>query len=110
MLMGIMGHVGEYDTARSIVSRLLEAMPPGSYLALYDSTNTNAGVVQAQERYNESGTMPYYVRGPEQIAGFFDGLELVEPGLVACPLWRPDEGQMRPTGEVPTLAAVGRKP
>jgi hypothetical protein len=45
---------------------------------------------QAQEGYNRSGAVPYILRGPEQIAGFFEGLELVEPGVVSCPRWRPD--------------------
>ncbi|HZD01772.1 MAG TPA: SAM-dependent methyltransferase, partial [Actinomycetes bacterium] len=69
MLLGILGHVGDYDEACSIVKRLLDPLPSGSYLALYDGTNIDEADVEAQERYNESGAVPYHLRSPEQIAG-----------------------------------------
>ena len=91
MLMGILGHIGDHDEARSILKRLLDPLPSGSYLALNDGTNViSQAFAQAQQRYNESGALPYHLRSPEQIAGFFDGLALVEPGLVSVPRWRPD--------------------
>ena len=113
MLLGIVGHMGDYDQARSIVKRLLDAVPSGSYLALDDGTNVvnRAVVEQAQELYNQSGAIPYQPRSPEQIAGFFEGLELVEPGVVSCPRWRPDlqsGGGLPP--EVDMFGGVGRKP
>jgi O-methyltransferase involved in polyketide biosynthesis len=113
MLMGILGHIGDYDEARSIVKRLLDAVPSGSYLALDDGTDVidKAAVEEAQGAYNQSGAIPYQPRSPEQIAGFFEGLELVEPGVVSCPRWRPDP---QPGGglpaEVDAFGGVGRKP
>ena len=52
------------------------------------------------------------VRSREQIARFFDGLDLVEPGLVYLPEWRPDEPVRRPLdpGSTLMLGGVGRKP
>jgi hypothetical protein len=112
MLMGILGHVADYDQARSIVGRLLTALPSGSYLALNDGTNViSKAFEQAQEGYNQSGAVPYILRSPDQIAGFFDGLELVEPGVVSCPRWRPDpvdSSAGRPV-EVDACGGVGRK-
>jgi O-methyltransferase involved in polyketide biosynthesis len=113
MLMGILGHIGDHDEARSIVKRLLDALPSGSYLALNDGTNViSQAFAQAQQRYNESGALPYHLRSPEQIAGFFDGLELVEPGLVSVPQWRPDPGDAGGDlpAEVDAFGGVGRKP
>jgi len=113
MLLGIVGHIGDYDEARSIVKRLLDALPSGSYLTLCDGTNIiSKAVVEAQERYNESGAVPYHLRSPEQIAGFFDGLELVEPGLVSVPRWRPDPADAGGglPAEVDQFGGVGRKP
>jgi hypothetical protein len=112
-LIGIVGHVGDDDEARSIVRRLLQAVPSGSYLAVCDGTNviSKAGV-EAQQRYNQSGAVPYHLRSPEQIAGLFNGLELVDPGVVSCPRWRPDPadaGGGLPT-EVDAFGGVGRKP
>jgi len=113
MLMGILGHVADYDEARSIVKRLLDALPPGSYLALNDGTDIiSKAFAEAQQGYNQSGAVPYHLRSPAQIAGFFDGLELVEPGVVSVPRWRPDpaEGSGGLPAEVDAFGGVGRKP
>jgi hypothetical protein len=95
MLLGILGHIGDDDEARSIVKRLLEALPSGSYLTVCDGTNviSEAGV-EAQRLYNESGAVRYHLRSPDQIADFFEGLELVEPGVVSCTRWRPDPTEL----------------
>jgi len=114
MLLGIVGHIGDYDEARSIVKRLLDALPSGSYLALNDGTAVvnKAAVEEAQRLYNQSGAIPYHPRSPEQIAGFFDGLELLEPGVVSCPRWRPDPAEAAGglPAEVDMFGGVGRKP
>ena len=110
MLMGIMGHF-DYDEARAIVERLLDALPSGSYFTLNDGTNIiSSDFVRAQETYNRSGAVPYHLRSPEQIAGFFEGLELVDPGLVSVPRWRPDRADLDSPAEVDAFGAVGRKP
>ena len=113
MMLGILGHIGDDDEARSIVRRLLDALPSGSYLTICDGTNDlfEAGV-EAQRLYNESGAVPYRLRSAQQIADFFEGLELVEPGVVSCPRWRPDPvaiGRDLPP-EMDQVAGVGRKP
>ena len=113
MLLGILGHIDDDDEARSIVRRLLGALPAGSYLTICDGTNDlfEAGV-EAQRRYNESGAMPYRLRSAQQIADFFEGTELVEPGVVSCPLWRPDPVEVRRglPAEMDQVAGMGRKP
>ena len=110
MLMGILGHF-DYDEARSIVKRLLEPLASGSYLTLNDGTNIiSERFAQAQETYNQSGAIPYHLRSPEQIAGFFEGLELVEPGLVSVPRWRPDPADGDLSEELDAFGGVGRKP
>jgi hypothetical protein len=113
MLMGILGHVGDYEEARSIVRRLLDALPSGSYLTLNDGTDViSQAFARAQQTYNESGALPYQLRSPDQIAGFFAGLELVEPGVVSVPRWRPDptDADGEPPAEVDAFGGVGRKP
>ena len=81
MLMGIMGHFTD-DEAYPIVSRLQAGLPSGSYFALYDGANTNEAFNQAQQGYNDSGAVPYHLRSPEQFRRYFEGLDLVEPGVV----------------------------
>jgi hypothetical protein len=92
MLMGILGHIEDGDEARTIVRRLQNALPSGSYFVHYDGTNIDHALREAQQDYDDTGAIPYVLRSPEEIARYHEGLELVEPGIVPCPLWRPDPG------------------
>jgi len=111
ILSGVLGHVTDTGQARSIAQRLMGALPSGSYLSLNDGTSVVAGEAyeEAAETYNESGALPYVLRTPEEIASFFDGLELVPPGVVSCPRWRPGATPSGPS-EVDAFGGVGRKP
>jgi hypothetical protein len=110
MFMGVLGHVSDYDEVRSIVARAMAAVPSGSYLALWDGTNTSEAQNEAAEEYKDTGAVPYIVRSPEQIAGLFEGLELLEPGVVSLTRWRPDAADIDTPEEVDGYGAVGRKP
>jgi len=90
MFMGILGHLADFDEVRSIVTRVMAAVPSGSYLAIYDSTDTSDAIREAQAKYDETGAVPYILRSPEQIGQCFEGLEMVDPGLVSITQWRPD--------------------
>ena len=109
LLIGVLGHVDDYDEARSIVRRLLAGLPSGSFLVQCDGTDTSAAYLRAIERYRDKGGVPYNVRSPEQIAGFYEGLELVEPGVVAIPQWRPEPSVFGGPTDVDELGGVGRK-
>jgi hypothetical protein len=110
MMLGIVGQVPDSARPRSIVSTLLDALPPGSYLALSDGTDTSSALNEAIAAYNENSASSYYLRSPEQLAGFFDGLTLVPPGVVTTSQWRPElvdvGGEPR---EVDAICGVGRK-
>jgi len=110
VLSGIMGHVPDTGQAYAIVAHLMEALAPGSYLSLNDGTSVVAGeaVEKAQQGYDDTGAVPYTQRTPEEIAGFFDGLEPVPPGVVSCPQWRPDADTSGPE-LVDAFGGVGRK-
>jgi hypothetical protein len=111
MLMQILGHISDDTEAYAIVSRLVEGLPPGSYLVVSDGTSTGSQALdEALRRYDETGAVPYRIRGPEQLAGFFTGLELLDPGIVGCMQWRPEVTPLGPPGEIETLGAIGRKP
>jgi len=109
MLMEILGHIEDDDQAQSIVKRIMGAVPSGSYLTLNDSTDTSAEVVEAARIWNQSANPTYHLRSPERIARFFDGLELVEPGVVSPLEWRPEPGS-GPPAEIDSLCGIGRKP
>ena len=110
VLMGILAHIDKHERAVEIVRRLMDAIPSGSYLVVRDGTDTDPAYLEAITRYNKSGAVPYNLRSPEQIAAYFDGLELVEPGLVSCPLWRPDSMDIGTPVELAVLGAIARKP
>ena len=98
IMLGILGHLEDYGAARSITSQLMDALPAGSYLVIADGVAANPAISSAQRRYDESARprygasapAPYLLRRPDELASFFDGLDLVEPGVVPCPRWRPD--------------------
>lgn len=109
MMLGILGNVADYDEAGAIVDRLLAAVPSGSYLVINDGADTEPAHVEAQHTANKAGH-PYHLRSPKQITGFFDGLELLEPGVVSTPRWRPQLGPSGVPAELPVFCGIGRKP
>jgi hypothetical protein len=109
MLMGILGHIEEDDEARAIVRRLLDLLPSGSYLAFYDGTDTSEKIVEGA-RISSEGGHDYFLRSPERIARFFDGLELVEPGVVSVSYWRPDPAADGSAAHQDSYGGIGRKP
>jgi hypothetical protein len=67
-------------------------------------------MVEAVRTWNQFGSAQYCLRTPEQIARFFDPLELIEPGVVSCPRWRPDPADVDAPGDMDEYCGVGRKP
>jgi S-adenosyl methyltransferase len=111
MLIAVLGHIDDDDEARSIVQGLMAGLPSGSFLALYEGVEfISEEFSEAQQGYDDTGAIPYKIRGREQAERYFDGLELVEPGFVRCALWRPDAAQVAPGPDLLTLAGVARKP
>ncbi|MEE1759846.1 MULTISPECIES: SAM-dependent methyltransferase [unclassified Streptomyces] len=110
ILSNILGHVADHDQARSIVDRLMGALPTGSYLSINDgSRGIDPVFEQAQDGYNESGAVPYNLRTVDEITSFFDGLELLDPGVVSVPLWRPDATDPAPE-VIAEHGGLARKP
>jgi hypothetical protein len=115
LLIAIMHFIPDSDDPYGVARRLLDALPSGSYLALSHLTGDFdpeawEGVAAV---YRKSGVI-MRVRSRPEIERFFDGLDLVEPGLVSLPHWRPDPatGEAdRPTdAQVSVYGGVARKP
>jgi hypothetical protein len=104
MLLGILGHIQDYEEARSIVKRLLDALPSGSYLVIDDGVKTTEGSAEAAR------VGGYQLRTREQIVAFFEGLDLVEPGVVPAITWQPEPGYTPGKGAEQATCGVGRKP
>jgi hypothetical protein len=109
-----MAFVAEEDDPYGIVARILAALVPGSYLALAHSSPDvgSERMRAAAERFARLLGDPYVVRTRDQIARFFAGLDLVDPGLVPIEQWRPAPGEeLDPTRRpVPLYGALARKP
>jgi hypothetical protein len=111
-LISILHAVSDLDGPHAIVARLLDAVPPGSYLAI---SHMGSDLMAAEtlremdEVWKRMSQQQYTPRSRDQVARFFDGTDLVEPGLVRVEEWRPEPG----TGiarKTIMWSAVGRKP
>ena len=91
MLMTILQHIDDEDDPSKIVAALMAAMPPGSYLALSHPAKDIAAESMARmaERLNRILAESITLRARPEVAMFFEGLDLVEPGLVQGSKWRP---------------------
>jgi hypothetical protein len=105
IMSGILGHVTNDDEATTMVREYVAALPSGSYFIALDGSRSEEHS-EAERIWNEQANPPYLLRDKEQFGRFFEGLELVEPGVVSAPMWRP-------TAESPThldvLCGVARK-
>ncbi|MCW5252617.1 SAM-dependent methyltransferase [Streptomyces sp. SHP 1-2] len=111
ILLGVVIFVGDDGEAYGLVRRLLDALPPGSHLVLsHTVTRPDMPDVDAAVAFwNEHGTPKLTQRTPEAVTRFFDGLELLEPGVVSCNRWRPGETGAEPPAEVAMFGGVARK-
>jgi hypothetical protein len=111
LLVAILHFIQQDDDPAEIIRTLMEPLPPGSYLAISHAT-AHEDVMEAGRTGYVNATSQLSPRSPEEIASFFDGLDLVEPGVVWLPQWRPDaDTGMRDNPEqARMLCGVGRKP
>jgi hypothetical protein len=91
MLMAILQHLGDEDDPYRVVSTLMSAVPPGSYLALsHPAKDIDAeSMAKMAESLNKMMAEKVTFRDRSAVARFFEGLELVEPGMVQASKWRP---------------------
>jgi hypothetical protein len=108
LMVAVFHFVADDKNPRDIVARYRSAIPAGSFVALSHLTadqmkSEMAAVVEAMKHSRD----PMYFRAYDEVVGLFDGLELVEPGVVSAPEWRPDyAGDANQEG---VYAGVGRK-
>ncbi|MFJ8311435.1 MULTISPECIES: SAM-dependent methyltransferase [unclassified Streptomyces] len=111
MMLGILNFVLDTGQAQDIVRRIMASVPSGSYLVLtHPTTDTDLGGegnVEAMKFWNENATPPITARSRAEISAFFDGLDLLDPGLVSCSLWRAESNS---AVALPQFGAVAVKP
>jgi hypothetical protein len=111
MLMAILQHLSDDDDPYAVVGRLMAAIPSGSYLVLsHPAKDIHAAEMAAMaERLNQTMAEKVTFRGQAEVARFFDGLELAEPGMTNVPDWRPDNEQ-EAASPAALWGGVARKP
>ena len=112
MLIAILHFFTDDENPQSIVSALVDALPSGSYLAISNLTQDFMDPDRAARATQAGlqGGITYVSRTQAGVAAFFDGLDLVDPGVVPMQLWRPDGGPGAAPDGPTAYAAVGRKP
>ncbi|GAA0464197.1 hypothetical protein Ade02nite_31110 [Paractinoplanes deccanensis] len=113
MLIAVLHFIHGDGAAKPIVTRLLDALPSGSYLVATHATS-DFGTPEQQALYRqliEQGKSDVWTRPRDEFAALFDGLELIDPGVVPASEWRPDPGTEIPArSDINVWTAVGRKP
>ena len=113
LLMLVLHFIPDAEDPWRIVATLRDALAPGSYLVIGHATDEgNPTMAQAASKvYNRSVSTQMNLRSHAEIMRFFDGFDLVEPGLVYTPLWRPDSPADVPANPSKGggLVGVGRK-
>jgi S-adenosyl methyltransferase len=111
MLLGILHLIQDTEGPLEIVARLMDTLPSGSYLAIsHPASDIHPGQAEAQRRYNERVSTPQTLRSRAEVSRFFEGLDMVPPGLVYVHTWRPRPDDIVPPDGVSAYGGVGRKP
>lgn len=97
LLVAVLHFVPDDAQAYDVVGQLVAALPPGSHLVISHASADGVNVAEndvevAQDLYKRQTATPFHLRDRGQVVRFFDGTDLVEPGVVWLPEWRPEPG------------------
>jgi O-methyltransferase involved in polyketide biosynthesis len=102
ILIGILNFITGTEVVAGIVRALRDSIAPGSYLAIMQpASDLDPTMGEAALRWNQMAPTQVALRSCPEVAALADGLELLEPGVVQVPRWRPEE--QRPEAEPPSL-------
>lgn len=109
LLVGILHFLPDDEDPASIIKTLLDAVPPGSYIAVSHGTpDFLPEVGRATQAAYQMSSMPCRVRTRDEVMTLLGGVELIEPGMVLLAEWLPDEPVTENAQQI-TYAAVARK-
>lgn len=112
MFLMILQYIPDADNPGRIVCEIMDATPSGSYLAHSDAAldvSADANVAASADRLNERMPTNQHLRTTQQLTAYYAGLEMVEPGLVQLPRWRPDDNDQNPGLVLSAYCGVARK-
>jgi O-methyltransferase involved in polyketide biosynthesis len=111
MALAILQYIPDVDSPHGVISRLMEAVPSGSYLTITEMTRdivTDLVSSVASELNSRMGDTSMTLRTIEEFTRYFDGMELVDPGVVPLVEWRSGESGTGGAG-IPLYAGMARK-
>ncbi|GAA2605384.1 SAM-dependent methyltransferase [Paractinoplanes durhamensis] len=113
LFLMILQYIPDADEPARIVREIMDAVPSGSYLAHSDTAldiSADANVAASAEGLNKRMPTNQHLRTTAQLAAYYTGLELVAPGLVQLPRWRPAVDDPDPSLVLSAYCGVARKP
>jgi trans-aconitate methyltransferase len=112
LMIGVLQLIPDRDGPHAIVARLMEAVPPGSWLAVFHPASDILAdeIGEAARRVNVRSANTVTLRSRSEVERFFDGLELLDPGLVQVHRWRPGSAAPDIDDEVAGYAGLARRP
>jgi SAM-dependent methyltransferase len=111
MLVAILHLIKDEDDPYGIVAQLVDALAPGSYLVISHLTDgLPTAMTEVANRLNATMLEAMVLRGHAEVSRFFDGTELMAPGVVQLVQWEPHETDPKEPGPTPVFCGVGRKP
>ncbi|GHD15791.1 SAM-dependent methyltransferase [Nocardiopsis kunsanensis] len=109
--IGTLGHTPTLSEAVDLVRAYTDALPSGSFLVLADAVLPDRGsAAEALDEWNREAAPTCRGRTPEGFASYFEGLELLAPGVGPPPLWRPAAVDVGRAPDTDMYGAVARKP
>jgi O-methyltransferase involved in polyketide biosynthesis len=112
LLIAVVHFIPDADDPYAIVARLMDAVPSGSYLVMAHAASdiTPEASAEMARRYNRMSSATITPRTRDQVARFFDGLDLLPPGLVPISKWALSGHVDTATGALTGYSAIARKP
>jgi hypothetical protein len=90
LMVAVLHFLDDDREPQAAVARYVDAMAPGSYLVLSHIAREDTEEQSQARKLYQKDAVPILGRTPEQLAAFFAGLELVDPGIVWAPQWHPE--------------------
>jgi hypothetical protein len=110
MLIGILHLIGNEDGPYAIIRQLMAAVPPGSWLAiLHPASDVSSELSKMTQGYNRRSATSATLRSQAEVAMFFDGLDLLPPGLVHLGRWVAGSPEPAPEPGMPAWTGLGAK-
>jgi SAM-dependent methyltransferase len=113
LLVSVLHFVPDDDDPAGVVAAYRDATAPGSHLVVSHGTwDRRQDLTEEVQRLYQRSSNPVTLRSRQQVADLFAGYQLVDPGVVHLPQWRPDslDDVTDHPEDIPGFAAVGRKP